>query len=196
MDYFPIFLDLRGRRCLVVGEGEAAAAKVEMLRRAGAAAVIATDFAPALLEGVHLVTVAGATRAIGEAVSRAAQARRIPVNVMDEPDLCSFFMPAIVDRAPVIVAIGTGGAAPLLARRLREWLDRMLPPRLGDLAALAGRFRAPVRRRLSDPLARRHFWERVFAGEVTTHALGGAPDAAAALGRALDAEAAEAERAA
>ena len=212
MDYLPIFLDLRGRRCLVIGGGEAASTKVALLWRAGAEVAIvarrlspgllgairrgqavhlASAFAPALLEGVALVIVAGETLAVNEAVSRAAQARAIPVNVMDEPRLCSFIMPALVDRSPVLVAIGTGGTAPLLARLLRQWLERTLPERLGRLAALAGRFRPLVKRRLPHPPARRRFWERVFTAEVAHLALAG-EDAAA--GAALLGELDEARR--
>ena len=187
MTSFPIFLDLRGRRCLVVGGGAAASARAAMLQRAGAEVAIVSDFSSALLDGAALVFVAGATLAVNEAVSRAAQARSIPVNVMDEPHLSSFLMPAIVERGPVVVAIGTGGAAPFLARLLRQWFDRALPERLGALAALAGRFRPLVKRRLRDAAARRLFWERVFSGEVARHALAGnAAAAGAALLQALD----------
>ena len=180
MDYFPVFLDLRRRRCLVVGADEVASRKAAALRRAGAEVriVLPQDFAPAELEGVALVIVAGACLAVSEAVSRAAQQRAIPVNVMDEPHLCSFIMPAIVDRSPVLLAVTSGGTAPLLASKLRQWLDAALPERLGALASLAGRFRPLVRRRLRDPAARRHFWERVLGGKVARLALAG-EDAAA-----------------
>lgn len=170
-----------------MGGGAAASARAAMLQRAGAEVAIVSDFSSALLDGAALVFVAGATLAVNEAVSRAARARSIPVNVMDEPHLSSFLMPAIVERGPVVVAIGTGGAAPFLARLLRQWFDRALPERLGALAALAGRFRPLVKRRLRDAAARRLFWERVFSGEVARHALAGnAAAAGAALLQALD----------
>jgi uroporphyrin-III C-methyltransferase / precorrin-2 dehydrogenase / sirohydrochlorin ferrochelatase len=208
MDYLPIFLNLLGRRCLLVGGGEAAAAKAALLRRAGAEVAVvarrlcpdlaaairagaaihlADAFSAPLLDGVALVMVAGASPAVGEAVSCAAWARALPVNVMDEPKLCSFIMPAIVDRSPVVVAVATGGAAPLLASLLRRWLERVLPERLGALAALAGRFRPLVKRRLGDGAARRQFWERIFTGEVAARALAGDKGAAAALMGELDA---------
>jgi uroporphyrin-III C-methyltransferase/precorrin-2 dehydrogenase/sirohydrochlorin ferrochelatase len=210
MDYLPIFLDLRGRRCLLVGGGEAAAAKADLLRRAGAevavvarrlcpdladairrgaATHLAANFTPALLDGAALVMVAGETPAVSAAVSHAAQARALPVNVMDDAALCSFILPAIVDRSPVVVAITSGGTAPMLASLLRQWLDRALPERLGSLAAIAGRFRPLVKRRLAAPAARRRFWGWVFAGEVASMALAG--DEAAAH-RALLATLAEA----
>jgi uroporphyrin-III C-methyltransferase/precorrin-2 dehydrogenase/sirohydrochlorin ferrochelatase len=187
--HFPIFLDLRGRRCLVVGEGEAAASRAAALARAGAAVTHVGDFRSAMLEGAVLVCVAGASAALGEAVAREAKARAIPVNVMDEPHLCGFLMPAVVERGPVTIAIGTGGTAPLLARLLREWLERALPQRLGALAALAGEFRPLVRRHIADPAARRRFWERVFTGEVARRVLAGDNAAGAALAAELDAAA-------
>jgi uroporphyrin-III C-methyltransferase / precorrin-2 dehydrogenase / sirohydrochlorin ferrochelatase len=192
MDYFPVFLDLSGRRALVVGAGEAADAKAAALARAGAKVQRAQSFAPGMLDGAALVFVAGARRAVAEQVARAAEARGIWVNVMDEPRLCSFLMPALVERGPVTVAISTSGTAPMLARLLREWLDLALPHRLGALAALAGRFRPLVRRRLPDPAARRRFWHRLFTGDIAQRALDGDDAAAgAALLQALD----EAERA-
>jgi uroporphyrin-III C-methyltransferase/precorrin-2 dehydrogenase/sirohydrochlorin ferrochelatase len=191
MDYFPVFLDLRRRRCLVVGEGEAASRKAAQLRGAGAQVRLLPpqDFAPADVEGMTLVIAATSHFAASESVARAAAARGIPVNVMDEPRLCSFIMPAIVDRAPVLVAISSGGRAPLLAARLRQWLDAALPERLGALAALAGRFRPLVRRRLSDPDSRRRFWDRILAGKPARLALAGEDEGAgAALLEELDRE--------
>lgn len=187
MGAFPIFLELKGRRCLVIGGGEAAASRAAALSRAGASVQLARGFAPAMLDGTALVFVAGASLAVGEEVAREAQARAIPVNVIDEPRLCSFLMPAVVERGPVTVAIGTGGAAPMLARLVRQWLDLVLPLRLGALAALAGRFRPLVKRRLPDFAARRRFWQRILTGDVARLALAGDDTAAAAaLMAALD----------
>jgi uroporphyrin-III C-methyltransferase / precorrin-2 dehydrogenase / sirohydrochlorin ferrochelatase len=130
--------------------------------------------------------VADDTPAVNEAVSAAARARGIPVNVMDDVPLSSFIMPAIVDRAPVTIAISTGGAAPLLAGLLRRWLEDALPQRLGGLAALAGRFRGLVKTWLSNPHERRHFWQAVLTGETAERALVGDDVAAeAALRREL-----------
>jgi uroporphyrin-III C-methyltransferase / precorrin-2 dehydrogenase / sirohydrochlorin ferrochelatase len=188
MDYFPVFLDLRGRRCLVVGSGMAAAGRAASLVRAGAAVEEVQSFAPECLAGAALVCVAGTTPAVGEAVARECAARGIPVNVMDEPRLCSFLMPALVERGPLVVAIGTGGAAPMLARLIRRWLERILPERLGALAALAGRYRPLVKCRLVDGAARRRFWHRFFTGETARRALAGDDVGAAhALLQALDA---------
>jgi uroporphyrin-III C-methyltransferase/precorrin-2 dehydrogenase/sirohydrochlorin ferrochelatase len=208
MDYFPVFLDLNGRRCLVVGGDAAAAAKAALLHRAGAevcvvsetpcpalrdaarrgaATHLARHFSPPLLDGVALVMVAGETLAVSEAVALAARERGIPINVMDDARLSSFIMPAIVDRSPVTIAISTGGASPLLASLLRRWLDSLLPRRLGGLAALAGHFRALVKRRLHDGIARRRFWEEILTGETARLALeGNVAAAGAALRQALD----------
>ena len=168
MDYFPIFLDLRDRRALVVGGGEMALEKAIRLSRAGALVGIiaprlspalaravrkreiehlAPRFLPSLLEGAALVIVADDCLDVREAVATAARARGIPVNVVDDPVHSSCIMPAIVERSPVVVAIATGGRAPLLAVMLRRWLDELLPARLGALAMLAGHFRPLVRRK-------------------------------------------------
>jgi len=202
MDYFPIFLDLRGRRALVVGGGETAFEKAMRLRDAGAAVGIiaprlsptlaraaregeiehlAPRFAPSLLVSAALVIVADECLAVRDTVAAAARARGIPVNVVDDVVLSSFIMPAIVERPPVTFAIATGGRAPLLSTLLRRWLDGLLPTQLGALATLAGHFRPLVRRKLRDPLARRRFWEGVFGGDVVALALAGDQAAAAAL---------------
>ncbi len=199
MDHLPIFLDLRGRRCLLVGGSGAAAAKAELLRRAGAEVAVvarllcpdladavqrgeamhlAEEFSATLLDGAALVMVAGETPSVSTMVWRAAQARALPVNVMDEPALCSFILPAIVDRSPVVVAIASGGTAPMLASLLRQWLERLLPERLGGLATFAGRFRPLVKRRIAAPAARRRFWHQAFAGEPGSLALAGDEEAA------------------
>jgi uroporphyrin-III C-methyltransferase / precorrin-2 dehydrogenase / sirohydrochlorin ferrochelatase len=202
MDYFPIFLDLRGRRALVVGGGEMAWEKATRLRHAGAAVGIvaprlspalaravregeverlASGFSPSLLDGAALVIVADECLAVRETVAAATSARGIPVNVVDDARLSSCIMPAIVERPPIIFAIGTGGRAPLLASFLKRWLDTRLPARLGALAMLAGHFRPLVRRKLRDPLVRRRFWERVFRSDVAALAFAGEQAAAAAV---------------
>lgn len=191
---FPIFLDLAHRSCLVVGSGAEAAAKEAMLQRCGAEVLCVERFHPDLLAGTALVIVAGAPLAVAEVVARAARLRGIPINVVDEPRLCSFIVPAVIDRAPVIVAVSTGGTAPALGRLLRLMLDRTLPARLGDLAALAGRFRALARAHLPQAEARRHFWEKIFTGRVAELALSGDPEASAVLGAALREEKEAAEK--
>ena len=159
MDYLPIFLKLDGRPCAVIGGGEVAARKAGLLLDAGARVTVtapalcealaelaqqeriahrARPFDPAALDGATLVIAATDDRAVNAEVSRLAQQRRIPVNVVDDPELCSFILPAIVDRSPVIVAFSTGGRVPVLARRLRAQLEAMLEQ------VLAGRGGAKV----------------------------------------------------
>ena len=176
--HFPICLDLAGKRCLVVGVGVEAERKATALRRAGAQVESLTEFSVGDLDGCALVLAADVDPALAEFVSRVARERGILVNVSDRPELCSFIMPAVIDRAPVTLAISTGGASPMLARRLREMLDAIVPRRLGALAALAGEFRVRARQQIPDPAARRTFWDRQLAGAVARLALAGEHDAA------------------
>jgi uroporphyrin-III C-methyltransferase/precorrin-2 dehydrogenase/sirohydrochlorin ferrochelatase len=194
MQSFPLFLSLKDRRALVVGGGEAAARKAELLLQAGArvtliaetvtgeiAQLIADgrvawaghDFEAADLDGITLAVVATGDGELQARVSREAQRRCVPVNVVDRPGLSSFIMPAIVDRGPITVAISTGGAAPALARKLRAEIERALPAAIGRLARFAEIFRDQVRRTLQEPRARRRFWDRVFAGRIAELAMAG-----------------------
>ena len=178
MDYFPLFADLRGRPCLVVGGGEVALRKVRLLLSAGAAVTVnapelhptlaawARDgsiahapgrFDPALLAGRWLAIAATDERAVNRKVWSEGARRGLLVNSVDDPASSSFIVPAIVDRSPLVVAVSSGGAAPVLARRLRQWLETALPHRLGALARLAGELRHKAKARLG-PTARRGFW--------------------------------------
>jgi len=198
MSGFPIFVTLAGRKALVVGGGEPAARKIRLLRRAGARVTVLAPrldaeleeavradalawrrerFEPhaaaELLREAALVFAATGEAEADAAVSRAAQAAGRPVNAVDRPELSTFTMPAIVDRSPVVVAISSGGAAPVLARRLRADLESRLPSGLGRLARLAGSFRSAVKAQIVEPEARRRFWERVLEGPVAEAALAG-----------------------
>jgi uroporphyrin-III C-methyltransferase/precorrin-2 dehydrogenase/sirohydrochlorin ferrochelatase len=194
MQTFPLFLSLQDRRTLIVGGGEAAARKAELLLSAGAQVALIAEtvvgeiaqliadgrvswaghaFDDAELLGMSLVIVASDDDLLQARVSFAAQRRCIPVNVVDRPALSSFIMPAIVDRGPITVAISTGGAAPALARRLRAEIERALPATIGRLARFAEVFRLQVRRTLVEPRVRRRFWDRVFEGRIGELALAG-----------------------
>jgi len=194
VDYFPVFMDLRGRSCLVVGGGEVAARKASLLMRAQAqlrlvapalceplraqAAAGAFEhrqrsYQPADLDGAALVIAATDDRAVNRAVSRDAQARRLPVNVVDDPELCSVIVPALVERSPILIAIGTGGSAPVLARLLRGRIEAHVPAAFGELAGLSAAMRGEVQARLPDVNARRRFWEEVFEGEIAERVLRG-----------------------
>ena len=198
MDYLPVFLDLRERRVLVVGAGVVAVRKVELLLRAkalvrvvaprlhaqlllhrdaGRIEHVAAPFEPHHLDGVVFAIAATDQPDINQAVAAGCAARAIFVNVVDDAGASSCVLPSIVDRSPVIVAIGTGGRSPTLARRLRTQLEASLPARLGELAALAGRLRGRVRQALPDALRRRSFWEQLLSGSVATQVLAGRTEA-------------------
>ena len=181
MQHFPIFLDLRGRSVLVLGEGETAARKADPLRQAGADVRLRTRFDVTDLDGICLAVGADAPEADLQALSRAAQARGIPVNIVDRPDLCSFITPAIIDRAPITIAVSSGGAAPILARMLRAKIEALIPPAYGRLAALADRFKAKIRAALPDVAQRRRTLERLFTGPAADLVFAGQEDEAAKL---------------
>jgi uroporphyrin-III C-methyltransferase/precorrin-2 dehydrogenase/sirohydrochlorin ferrochelatase len=187
MNFLPIFLKLAGKRCLVIGGGEVAARKVETLLRAGGDVTVLSPelggtlapwvdegriahirkaFEPADVADFHLAVSATDRRDVNEAVSRAAGQRGIPVNVVDCPELCSFIFPAIVDRSPVVIAVSTGGASPVLARLVRARLESALPAAYGKLAELAEKFRQRVKETVREPSRRRRFWERALQGTV------------------------------
>ncbi|MGE0723388.1 MAG: siroheme synthase CysG [Alphaproteobacteria bacterium] len=174
MRHFPIFLDLAGRVALVVGPADRAAAKARLLAAAGAEVrVVAPDAASdGAIAGAALVFVAADGEAAA-AIAGRARAARVPVNVVDRPDLSTFVMPAIVDRGEVVIAVGTGGASPVLARRIRAAIQRLLPERLGRLAAFARTFRAAVKQSRPDFAGRRRLWERVLAGPIADLVLAG-----------------------
>ncbi|MDX5332696.1 MAG: siroheme synthase CysG [Gammaproteobacteria bacterium] len=208
MDLFPIFMNLRERECLVVGGGPVAARKADLLVKAGArVAVVAPalggemtrlhalgcirhlpgEFAPGLVDRQALVIAATDQPLVNRRVQAACGARNIPVNVADAPELCSFVLPAIVDRAPVTIAISSGGAAPVLARWLRARLETQIPASFGALAGLMGRFRDRVRRRFHGTRERRLFWEAMLDGAAAEAALAGRDEEAGhLLARALE----------
>jgi uroporphyrin-III C-methyltransferase/precorrin-2 dehydrogenase/sirohydrochlorin ferrochelatase len=139
---------------------------------------VALPFDERHLDGVAVVVAATDRVDVNEAVARAARERGLPVNVVDDAVLSTFIVPAIVDRSPVVVAVGTSARSPVLARYVREKIEGLLPPALGRLAELAGRWRHRVRRAFSRIDDRRKFWERVLEGRVATHALAGREDLA------------------
>ncbi len=206
MRYFPLFADLEQADVLVVGGGEQAAQKVRLLRKTGARVTVVAEsvvdelaelaeigglwillrpFQSRDLEGQRLVYAATGDRLLDAAVSRAARARGVPVNVVDAPALSTFITPAIVDRDPVTVAIGTEGAAPVLAREIKTLLETLLPANLGVLARRAQGLRDTVAKTVADPRARRRLWERLLQGPFRRAILRGAEDEA---GRILAAE--------
>lgn len=216
MDYLPIFLNLQSQPCLVVGGGTIAARKAAMLAQAGAnirlvAPVIAAEiesaeaphayqliqreFTDADLDGMQLVIAATDNREVNEQVSALCKSRGIPVNVVDNPDLCSFIMPSVIDRSPMQIAVSTGGASPVLARMLRTQLESSIPTTFGNLAGLVETYREAVKEALPTIAQRRHFWEKTLEGETAELVFAGKDDAArAALEESLEIERHQAER--
>ena len=189
MDYLPLFHRIAARPCLVVGGGDVALRKVRTLCEAGAhislvalhicqgIADMALEY-PALLklfereyckddlDNVVLVIAATSDQPLNAAISAEAQQRNIPVNVVDNPALCSVIFPAIVDRSPIQVAITSSGTSPVMTRLLRGRIEALLPGNLGALAKLAARYRGKVKTLLAGENQRRRFWENVLDGEV------------------------------
>jgi uroporphyrin-III C-methyltransferase/precorrin-2 dehydrogenase/sirohydrochlorin ferrochelatase len=187
MRYFPLFLDIAGKPVLLVGGGEVAARKFALLREAGARVTVvspelgeelqsalaegaithlARPFAASDLEGVWLAVAATNDRSVNSRVSEVAEGARIPCNVVDDRELSSFIMPAIIDRSPVQIAISTGGTSPVLARLIRERLETLLDSSLGPLAAFADRWRVAVKAKFADIGARRRFLSWMLTGPV------------------------------
>jgi uroporphyrin-III C-methyltransferase / precorrin-2 dehydrogenase / sirohydrochlorin ferrochelatase len=192
MRFLPVFLDLQSGPVLLVGAGDLARAKLRLLAAAGASIRwFATDGnhdvggleaanaarielgrgdpLAANLSGVIAVLCAGAGD-IGVAMSARARAVGLPVNVMDDLAHSTFIFPAIVDRGDVVVAVGTGGASPVVARRVRESIEAMLPSRIGDLASFIGGWRKSINARIAEFPLRRRFWERVVDGPIEAEA--------------------------
>lgn len=194
MDYLPLFHKLEARPVLVVGGGEVALRKTRLLVDAGASPrVVAPEIEAELLtlveraggtcqrrgyrradlDGVVLVVAATDDAMLNATISADAQARQLPVNVVDAPALCTVIFPAIVDRSPLMVAVSSGGDAPVLARLMRARIETVIPAAYGALAGLARRFRAQAKAALPDVQQRRAFWEDVFQGPIAERVLSG-----------------------
>ncbi|MEY4640214.1 MAG: siroheme synthase [Pseudomonadota bacterium] len=187
MDFLPIFMRIKQQRVVVVGGGQIALRKVQMLLRADARIrLVATEidqelrqllkdrvhqveergFVDSDLDGSKLVIAATNDSGLNMAVSMAASKRNLPVNVVDQPELCSFIFPSIVDRSPIVIAVSSGGNSPVLARLLRARLETFIPSAYGSLAALLGQYRSQVKRRFSALPLRMRFWESIINGPV------------------------------
>jgi len=194
MDFFPVFLDLKKQPCLVVGGGGVAERKAASLLKSGADVLLvaprltrslsdwrdagrlrhrAREFEADDLIGTSLVIAATDDEAVNRRIAELAKARRLPVNVVDRPELCSFIVPSVIDRSPVVVAISTGGASPVLARLIRARLESLIPAGYGRLAELCARFRQRVKETFKRPADRRIFWDRVLQGGVAERIFSG-----------------------
>lgn len=203
MDYLPIFLNIKHKPCLLVGGGEVATRKAKLLRDAGAnLIVVAPQLTPTLFKyvqskhceyrprvfqdtditsGIYLVIAATKDNAVNHRVSELANKHHIPVNVVDHPEDCSFVMPSILDRNPVVIAVSTGGASPILARLIRARLESLIPAAYGQLANICTRYRQQVKARFAQPESRRRFWEQVLQGGVAERVFSGQTQAAEAM---------------
>ncbi len=194
MDYLPLFFKLENRNALLVGGGQVALRKARMLVRTKAivtvisreidpqlaelladnnGVAIAGEYDDSLLDDKLLVTAATDDEALNKQVYQDAVARNIPVNVVDNPALCTFVFPAIVDRSPIVIAISSGGKAPVLVRVLRAKLETLIPNGYSKLAVLAGSFRDRVKAKFATINQRRSFWETVLQGQVAETMLAG-----------------------
>jgi len=202
MEHLPIFLDLKQQPCLVVGGGPIALRKLQNLLRAGALVRLVSPeivdelaakvdgpgitwhqrpFEDQDLDGVRLAIAATDDRAVNRRIAELAKAANIPVNVADQPEDCSFLMPSIVDRSPVVVAVSTGSASPVLARMIRARLESLIPAGYGRLAELCARYRDRVKQRFDRQIDRRRFWDRVLQGGVAERVFAGLLDEADAV---------------
>lgn len=194
MEQLPIFLAVNNRSCLVVGGGRVALRKLNHLRAVGASirviapevvddiqtlaeageiAVSLRHFVPADLDSVTLVIAATDNRELNSFIAEQGKARKLLVNVADQPADCNFLMPAVIDRSPVVVAVSTGSASPVLARMIRARLESLVPAGYGRLAALCARYRDRVKARFDDQRDRRRFWDRVLQGGVAERIFSG-----------------------
>lgn len=217
LKYFPLFFDLNGQKVLVVGGGEVALRKVALLERAGASiALVAPDVVPELarraaegclsvalrefvpedLDGARLVIVATSHRALNRWIASLSEARAIPVNVVDDRAASRVIVPAIIDRDPVVLAVSSAGTSPVLARRLRERLEALLPARIGAMADWLSSLRGMARRRLRSVGERRRFFEALIDGPAAQRFTAGDERGAQRLAQQLLSSGAAAPRAA
>lgn len=187
MDYFPLFLDARSLRCLIVGAGEVAARKLELIMKTPATitvvapwacdtvkrlaknekvTLIEREFIDSDLTDKDMVFIATDKSETNQAIHDLAREQKVLVNVVDNTPLCQFITPSIVDRSPIIIAMSSGGVAPVLLRYLRQKLETVLPANLSKLGAFSEKFREKVKQSLNGVTARRYFWEDVLDGDI------------------------------
>ncbi|GHF00314.1 siroheme synthase [Thalassotalea profundi] len=202
MKYFPIFLDSAHINALVIGGGEVAARKIELLLKTTNIITVMSEevndsvdrliksnqlkwlnynYQPAILTHYNLVIAATDKEHINAEAAKEAHQANILVNVVDQPELCRYITPAIIDRAPIIVAMSSSGSAPILLRMLREQIEKMLPAGYGKLAEFSFKFRDHVKARVKGLRNRRTFWEETLRGSIGNKVLSGEIESAEKL---------------
>lgn len=202
MEFLPLFFDLKQRDVLLIGGGDVALRKARLLSRAGARLTVLShainpeliellelyqgkailgDYHADLLQSMTLVLAATDDESLNEQVYHDAVKANVPINVVDNPPLCTFIFPAIVDRSPIVIGISSGGQSPVLARILRSKLESQIPVSFSRLGQLVGRLRDQVKARFSSVNERRVFWEEVLNGSVAEKVFAGRDDEAEAL---------------
>lgn len=194
MNHLPVFLSVKNRQCLLIGAGKVASRKLRVLLQAEA---LVTVISPTLCEEIAsmkdnagiqfinrdyqqgditdqtLVFAATDNYELNKQIASDALERNIPCNVVDTPEKGTFIMPSIIDRSPVLAAVSTGGASPVLARLIRSRLESLIPAGYGKLAALAQDFRDEVKRRIDSVPLRKVFWEQTLQGGVAERVFSG-----------------------
>lgn len=199
MQNLPIFMNLKDRPALVVGGGTVAARKAELLLLAGAKVTVIAPrvhgemqrmieagrvqwreqlFGPGIVRDFRIVIAATDNESVNRLVFEECERHAIPVNVADQPELCSFILPSIVERGSITIAVSTGGRSPILARLLKTRLETLIPAGFGVLADLLGRYRNAVKARFAQLDERKQFWEQMLDGSLVTLATSGRIDEA------------------
>lgn len=199
MDYLPLFFSCKGRQVLLVGGGSIAYRKASLLIRSGAMITVVApkvsddlrvlveaqqgrvfkeSYSKPFLNDMMLVIAATNQESVNQQVSIDAQGLNIPVNVVDQPSLCSFIFPSIIDRSPIVIAVSSGGSSPVLARLLRSKIEATVPAAYGLLATWMAKFRQQVKQTLNSTDERRYFWESILEGPTAEMVLSGKTDVA------------------
>ena len=194
MDHLPIFINIRKKPCIVIGGGDIALRKINLLLKAqakvdclspsfsrdiknlskdGHITLINKSFDQTDIKDYSIIIAATDDSSVNSLISSIAQVKNIPVNVVDSPELSSFIMPSIVDRSPLIIAVSSSGKAPVLSRIIRAKLETVIPSAYGILANIAGEYRQKVKDRFSTIKDRRAFWEAVFSGVIAEKVFSG-----------------------
>lgn len=202
MDFLPIFLNIKGQRCTVIGGGEVATRKVHLLLKAQAEVTVVSPllcnalrdlqskknfhyidkkYEQSDLENTRLIIAATDSTEVNKDIAKVANRLNIPVNVVDNASLGNFIMPSIIDRSPVIAAVSTGGSSPVLARLIRARLESLIPAGYGRLAELASQYREKVKAHFTEATDRRRFWDKVLQGSVAERVFSGHMEEAAAV---------------